>query len=202
MRLAPFLTAAAALLVILLAVILKPASSEKQKYEYVGMSECAKCHGTGALGNQVAIWQGTPHARAARVLRTERASIIAKKLNIENPSEAPECLKCHTTGGGKVVKLAAEGVGCEACHGPASAYGDITNHAPYGDREKDYARAVSFGMYKTLGIDGIKLRERMCKRCHTLNRPCAPEDAEERKRQELALSVIADFIYRHPVRSK
>lgn len=200
MRHTPFILVA--IILVAFALILKPASSEKKKYEYIGMSECAKCHGTGALGNQVAVWQGTPHARAARSLRTEKASIIAKKHNIDNPSESAECLKCHTTGGGKVAKLSAEGVGCEACHGPASGYGEITNHAPYGDRASDYARAQTFGMYKTLGIEGIKLRERMCKRCHTLNRPCAPEDADERKRQELALSVIADFIYRHPVRKQ
>ncbi|HEY1406528.1 MAG TPA: cytochrome c family protein [Spirochaetota bacterium] len=198
MRHAPYFVLAIAIVVI--TVVLKPAESEKQKYEYLGMDECAQCHGGSALGNQVSAWMTTPHARAARVLRTEHASIIGKKVGVENPSEDASCLKCHTTGGGKVAKLSTEGVGCEACHGPASAYGDISNHAPYGDREKDYLRAQSFGMYKVLGIDGIKLRERMCKRCHTLERPCAPESAEEKKHQELALSVIADFVFRHPIR--
>jgi len=198
MRHAPYL--ALVVILVVIAAVVKPASSEKQKYDYVGMQDCSKCHGTSALGNQVSVWLTTPHARAARVLRTERASLIAKKVNVSNPSEDPACLKCHTTGGGKNQKLSSEGVGCEACHGPASAYGEITNHAPYGDKEKDYLRAQSFGMYKIIGIDGIKLRERMCRRCHTLERPCAPENADERKHQELALSVIADFVFRHPLR--
>ncbi|MGL4369536.1 MAG: hypothetical protein ACRCUT_07680, partial [Spirochaetota bacterium] len=95
---------------------------------------------------------------------------------------------------------ASEAVGCEACHGPASGYGDISNHAAYGDKEKDYSRAVSYGMYKILNIEGIKLREKMCRRCHVTQRPCAPEDPDEKKRQELALSVIADFVFKHPLK--
>jgi hypothetical protein len=188
--------------IVAIALVAGPAASQKTKYSYVGMQECVKCHGTDALGNQVRVWQNTPHSRAARILRTEQASIIAGKSGIDNPSESAECLKCHTTGGGSTKQLSAEGVGCEACHGPASGYADISNHAPYGDREKDYLRAQSFGMYRTLNIEGIKLRERMCKRCHTLDRPCAPENIEERKRQELALSVIADLVFRHPLRKK
>ena len=93
-----------------------------------------------------------------------------------------------------------EAVGCEACHGPASGYGDITNHAAYGDKQKDYLKAASFGMYKVLGLEGIKLREKMCRRCHILDRPCAPQDPEERKKSELALSVIADFVFKHPLK--
>jgi hypothetical protein len=197
MKYIPILACAA---LALTAFLIRPASSEKQKYEYIGVSECTPCHGTDAMGNQVRAWQNSAHSKAARVLRSERAVVVAKRLNIDSPTTNPECLKCHTTGGGKVEKTISEGVGCEMCHGPASMYYDIASHAPYGDKQKDYARAQSFGMYKILDIEGIKLRERMCRRCHTLDRPCMPDDPQEKKRQELALSVIADFIFAHPLR--
>ena len=177
-----------------------PVFSEKMKYTYMGAKECKVCHAADAIGNQYKIWEASPHAKAYRNLRTEKAKTIAESVGVKVPYNDQACLKCHTTGGGQDPKLAEEGVGCEACHGPASGYGDITNHAAYGDKIKDYQKAVTFGMYRTLGIEGIKLRERMCKRCHTLDRPCAPNDPEERRRSELALSVIADFIFKHPIK--
>jgi hypothetical protein len=184
----------------LLALILSPASSQKKKYTYVGTAECKSCHGTDALGNQSKIWEATPHAKAYRNLRTEKGAKIAEKVKVASPSEDQQCLRCHSPAGAENAKLASEGVGCEACHGPASEYLDLSNHGALNDKEKDYARATSFGMYKTIGYEGIKLRERMCRRCHTLDRPCVPEDIDERKRQDLALSVIADFVFRHPLR--
>jgi hypothetical protein len=184
----------------LLAFLFSPASSQKKKSVYVGSAECKKCHGTDALGNQTRVWEGTLHSKAYRNLRTEKGNIIAEKAHVASPSEDQQCLRCHSPAGAENPKLASEGVGCEACHGPASEYIDLSNHGALGDKEKDYARATSYGMYKVLGYEGIKLRERMCKRCHTLERPCVPDDIEERKRQDISLSVIADFVYRHPLK--
>ncbi|MGL4370144.1 MAG: multiheme c-type cytochrome [Spirochaetota bacterium] len=194
-----FFTATAVTIIILLIAVI-PAVPQKGKYTYVGMKECRKCHESDAIGNQYRAWESSPHSKAWRNLRTEKAKIIGAKIGVANPSEDTACLKCHTTGGGKNQVTASEAVGCEACHGPASGYGDISNHAAYGDKEKDYARAVSYGMYKILNIEGIKLREKMCRRCHVTHRPCAPEDPDEKKRQELALSVIADFVFKHPLK--
>jgi Cytochrome c554 and c-prime len=183
----------------LLALYMTPLQSQKN-YSYIGMSECKKCHGTDSLGNQIKVWDSNPHSMAYRNLRTEKGVKIGEKYKIKTPSESLQCLKCHTTGGGSEPKTATEGVGCEACHGPASGYGELSNHGAFANKEKDYQTAVSHGMYKTLGYEGIKLREKMCKRCHTNDRLCAPEDIVERKKQELSLSVIADFIFRHPLR--
>lgn len=184
---------------ILAAAFSFPGQSQK-KNTYLGINECKKCHAADALGNQVRAWDANPHSMAYRNLRTEKAMKIAQKSGIKQPAEAPECLKCHTTGGGLDPKTATEGVGCEACHGPASGYGQLSNHGSLGDKQKDYEKALTFGMYKILGYEGIKLRERMCKRCHVIDRPCAPENQDERKKQELSLSVIADFVFRHPLR--
>jgi hypothetical protein len=172
----------------------------QKKYGYLGIGECRKCHATDTIGNQFRAWDANPHSMAYRNLKTEKALAIAAKRGIKIPSESAECLKCHTTGGGTDPKTAAEGVGCEACHGPAEGYGELSNHGALGDKQKDYERAASFGMYRILGYDGIKLRERMCKRCHTADRPCVPENIDERKKQELSLSAIADFVFRHPLR--
>lgn len=177
-----------------------PLFSERAKYTYIGIQACKVCHAADAIGNQYKIWESSPHAKAYRNLRTEKAKNIGETVGVKEPYKDPSCLKCHTTGGGMDPKCAEEAVGCEACHGPASGYGDITNHAAYGDKQKDYIKAGSFGMYKILGIEGIKLREKMCKRCHTVDRPCAPTDPEERRRSELALSVIADFIFKHSLK--
>jgi hypothetical protein len=183
----------------ILSLFMAPLQSQK-KYSYVGISECRTCHGTDSLGNQIRSLDANPHSMAYRNLRTEKGMKIAEKYKIKTPSESLQCLKCHTTGEGLEPKTATEGVGCEACHGPASEYGELSNHGAFGSKEKDYQTAVSHGMYKTLGYEGIKLREKMCKRCHTSERLCAPEDPDERKKQELSLSVIADFIFRHPLR--
>ena len=49
---------------------------------------------------------------------------------MEDPSAEWRCLKCHVTGTQDLVSRPAssfrpeEGVGCEACHGPGSAYVD------------------------------------------------------------------------------
>ena len=177
-----------------------PASSEKSRYTYLGVQTCRTCHSADAIGNQYKVWESSPHAKAYRNLRTEKARAIADEAGIKTPYEDPACLKCHTTGGGMDPNVAEEAVGCEACHGPASGYGDISGHAGYGDKQKDYLKASTLGMYKILGLEGIKLREKMCRRCHVLDRPCAPKNPEERKRSDLALSVIADFVFKHPLK--
>jgi hypothetical protein len=181
-------------------VLLSPASSQKKKFTYVGITECKKCHGTSAIGNQIRAWEGTLHSKAYRNLRTERGIKVAEKAKVASPSEDQQCIRCHSPSGAENPSLASEGVGCEACHGPASEYVDLSNHGALGDKEKDYARATSHGMYKVLGYGGIKLRERMCRRCHTLDRPCIPDDIEERKRQDLSLSVIADHVFKHSLK--
>ena len=72
------------------------------------------------------------HALAYWRLATDWAAFLAslreENRDIENPIEETRCLKCHTTGAQRwpvdptAVVRPAEGVGCEACHGPGSAY--------------------------------------------------------------------------------
>ncbi len=189
-------------ILVFLLSILEPVESQRVRSQYVGVSVCRKCHGSEAMGNQYRIWEASPHASAFIMLRLPKAKQIAKKVSVQNPSEDPKCLKCHTTGGGRSEVTRDEGVGCEACHGPGSRYFEFSNHASYLDRESAYKKAIGLGMYPVRGINGIKFRERMCKRCHRDQRPCFPEDADEQKRRRLSLSIIADLPskLKHPLR--
>lgn len=164
---------------------------------YVGIKSCKKCHEAESIGNQYKNWQGTPHAKAYRVLLGSEAVEIAKKNNVATPETDLACLKCHTTGGGKYEISKTEGVGCEACHGPGSQYNDFENHASYENREVAYKKAVSKGMYPINGLDGIKNREKLCLSCHNNNRPCI---TESKYNKNISLDILADFVFKHPIR--
>ncbi len=178
------------------------AYSNRATATHVGIKMCRKCHESDGIGNQYKIWSGTPHAKAYQVLapNNPRAAEYGKKVGVANPQEDVRCLRCHTTGGGRASETREEGVGCEACHGPGSLYFEFSNHASFDNREAAYRKAVRLGMYPIIGIEGIKAREKLCLHCHRDERPCYPESVEEQKRQRLSLSIIANFIYRHPIR--
>ncbi|HSV97596.1 MAG TPA: cytochrome c family protein [Spirochaetota bacterium] len=196
------LAVAASAVAILALVPTEPIESRRNFPSFIGVSECKKCHDADSIGNQHKIWLGSPHARAYQSLSLDKGLEIARKAGVEAPAQSLACLKCHTTGGGKTEAAKTEGVGCEACHGPGSLYHEFSNHASFEARENSYRKAVSLGMYPILGYDGIKTRERLCRYCHTEERPCYPESAEERKRQKLPLGLIADFVFKHPIRRR
>lgn len=185
---------------IIFVIIINIVFSQHNMPTFVGIEKCRKCHSSSAIGNQIKIWSASPHAKAYHVLMIGRALKIAKKLNISSPHKDLRCLKCHTTGGGNSEATKTEGVGCEACHGPGSKYCEFSNHASFVHRDNAYKKAIRLGMYPIIGIDSIKLREKLCRYCHNEKRLCIPNDLSERKRQKLPLSLIADFIFRHPVR--
>ncbi len=176
--------------------------SGKLTFGYVSVKTCKKCHAHESIGNQFKIWEASTHAGAYLVLKGFLGREVGKLAGIDNPIEDLKCLKCHTTGGGKVEDVRDEGVGCEACHGPGSEYFEFSNHVNFLDRASAYKKAIRLGMYPTLGVEGIKARERLCKHCHTQDRPCMPTDINERKRKELSLSLIADLPskIKHPLR--
>lgn len=186
--------------VLLTSVLAATAAPQKKRFpSFIGIESCKKCHEAAAIGNQYGMWLSSPHAKAYQTLTTQKAVDIAEKAAAGAPVESMQCLKCHTTGGGKTDATRTEGVGCEACHGPGSIYHDFSNHASFESRENSYRKAVSLGMYPILKLEGIKAREKLCRYCHTAERACFPENPDERRRQNLPLSLIADFPYRHPV---
>lgn len=101
---------------------------------HLGVKSCGSsgCHGQVAsssspvLLNEYVTWQKyDKHARAYQVLLEPRSVRIAKNLGLKNAHEAKICLDCHADNVPQNQRgpqfVLADGVGCEACHGPGSA---------------------------------------------------------------------------------
>ncbi|GAA0327192.1 hypothetical protein GCM10009087_41810 [Sphingomonas oligophenolica] len=141
---------------------------------FEGVASCAgtTCHGRmeadGAVVRQDELmrWQepstpGGAHSRAFTVLSYARAKQITATLGLGDPTSAPACLGCHTTptdGRTGVRFLARDGVGCEACHGPASGW--ISSHYTVG---ASHAANVARGMTP---LDRPATRAAVCLDCH------------------------------------
>jgi cytochrome c553 len=137
----------------------KAAEKEEAKFEYVGDKKCKACH-----KDQHSSWLETTHAKAFDVLSDEE-------------KQSPECVGCHTTGTtAKGVLL--EGVSCEACHGPGSAYKSakiMSKKKWAADPETHKKMAIEAGLIYPV--------EETCTRCHREegNPNFKPFDFEKRK---------------------
>ena len=110
--------------------------------EIIGAPKCKMCHGL-KTGDQFKLWEESSHAKAFTVLATDAAKKIATDKGLGDPQKEEACLKCHATQAflGRAVVINAtgkyedaEGVGCEACHGPGSEYKSkavMEDHAAY-----------------------------------------------------------------------
>lgn len=127
--------------------------------KYVGAKNCKMCH--MSKGKQYPQWADSKHAKAVETLKGEAALKIAKEKGIADPSTDAKCLKCHSTASAIDAKLNGgitkeEGVSCEACHGPGSAY-----KAPAVMRSRD--ASISNGL--------IIPDEKLCLKCHNSESP-------------------------------
>jgi len=151
-------------LTLLLIVMVVAGLSVQAQNKYVGVKMCSMCHKAAKTGNQFGVWQKSAHAEAYKVLTGEKAAEIAKAKGIKNAAEAPECLECH---GAVDAKLAdkgfdtKDGVQCEVCHGPGSAYKSMATM-------KDHAKAVAAGLHD---LTDAKAKEELCKTCHNEKSP-------------------------------
>jgi hypothetical protein len=127
-----------------------------QTFTYVGSAKCAICHKTETQGKQYPIWQGTKHCQSFVALSSPQAAENAKQANVQNPTESPDCLKCHAPLYEKAAELKAEGVTCEVCHGPGSEYKKLSIM-------KDVALAKQNGLIVYDNQDAIK---KHCLTCH------------------------------------
>jgi hypothetical protein len=114
---------------ILAAYLILPAQLSAQPYSYEGTAVCGMCHKTEKSGNQLKIWQDSKHAQAFKALQTPAADKVAAAKGFKTKAaETKECLKCHVSGYGIDKALVGakfkveDGVQCETCHGPGSAY--------------------------------------------------------------------------------
>lgn len=138
----------------------------QDKFKYVGANACKACHFTLKQGEAYKIWQGSAHAKAFATLATPAAKEIAKKKGIEDPQKSPDCLKCHETAAGVAAEQlaptfkAGEGVGCETCHGPGSAYKTMA-----------IMKDIDAGKVKGETVGFMKGDEKLCVTCHNDKSP-------------------------------
>jgi hypothetical protein len=98
-----------------------------QTFKYIGAEKCKMCHNKPATGDQYKKWNESTHAKALKTLANQKSIDYAKKNGIADATKDAKCLKCHSTYDAVAANLrggilATEGVSCESCHGPGSAY--------------------------------------------------------------------------------
>ncbi|HUL35170.1 MAG TPA: multiheme c-type cytochrome [Candidatus Eisenbacteria bacterium] len=141
--------------------------------KYIGPGSCAatSCHGSvkpvagsRILQNEYSTWiLQDKHSRAYNALTGEVGERMARILKLNaKAEEAPKCLACHalyTTPEqrGRPFEL-ADGVSCENCHGPASAW-----LGPHTTRDWPHEKSLALGMYDTRNV--IHRTDR-CLECH------------------------------------
>ncbi len=122
-----------------------------QDFTYIGAKKCKMCHKTEKQGKQFPLWESRKHSKSCATLTTD----AAKALAADAPTN-PECLKCHAPLASKAPDFKSEGVSCEVCHGPGSAYKKMKIM-------KDHAASVAAGMIGYSSPDAIKAQ---CVTCH------------------------------------
>lgn len=164
----------------LVALFLGVTSGWSQTPAYKGPGSCngSSCHGntraapeseSAMLGNEYATWASRrrdgsvvdKHSGAYAVLANDRSRRMAKLLDdapgnrakIGDPQNAPRCLACHSVGSPQK----ADGVSCEACHGPSAAW--LGPHTA----ANSHAASVQAGMVET---KDLVTRSKICLECH------------------------------------
>ena len=113
--------------------------------------------------NEYSTWVvSDKHARAYNALTGAVGERIGRNLGIGKSEESPKCLACHALDvpaeqRAKTFDL-SDGVSCESCHGPASAW--LGQHTTRG---WTHAQSVALGMYDTRDL---AKRTEKCLSCH------------------------------------
>ncbi len=143
---------------------------EASKYTGPGSCSSPSCHGgvqareeTTVLQNEYSTWVvRDKHAHAFLNLTNPVGTRMAKIMGLPKPDTAPRCLSCHALDVPLDMRARTfdltDGVGCENCHGPASAW-----LGPHTTRDWKYDKSLDLGMYNTRDL--IKRSEK-CLSCH------------------------------------
>ncbi len=145
-------------------------STEPSKYTGPGSCSSPACHGgvqprdqTTVLQNEYSTWVvRDKHAHAYENLTNPVGTRIAKIMGLPSPETAPRCLACHALDvpaeqRARTFDL-SDGVGCENCHGPASAW-----LGPHTTRGWKYDKSLELGLNDTRDL--VKRSEK-CLSCH------------------------------------
>jgi hypothetical protein len=148
-------------------------AAENEPIKYIGPGSCAatSCHGSvkpvagsRILQNEYSTWiLKDKHRQAYQALTGNVGERMARILQLgAKAEEAPKCLACHTLYSSPEQKGRAfeisEGVSCENCHGPASAW-----LGPHTTRAWTHDKSISLGMYDTRNVIH---RTEKCMECH------------------------------------
>ncbi len=146
-------------------------SSEPVKYIGPGSCAATSCHGSvkpvaggRILQNEYSTWiLQDKHSRAYQALTGDIGERMARILKLGTKAEdSPKCLACHalyTTPEqrGRPFEI-SEGVSCESCHGPASAW-----LGPHTTRDWPHEKSIALGMKDTRNVIH---RTNLCLECH------------------------------------
>lgn len=146
----------ALLTVVFIGIIFISSSLLSQDFTYVGADKCKMCHKSEKQGQQFPLWEARKHSKSYAALSSEKAKEVAQEAGVDNPAESPECLKCHAPLAAKAPELKEQGVSCETCHGPGSAYKKMSVM-------KDHAESVKNGLTEYGSPEAIKKK---CLSCH------------------------------------
>lgn len=169
---AAFVSVAALLLATLSVTVAAQPLPDRSPDRTLGVASCASslCH--GSIGewagspvqqNEYVIWSRLDkHARAYRLLLDKKSRDMVARLGLaEAAHEAKVCLDCHAHNpAGPVADAHAlsDGVGCEACHGPAERW--IASHT---EPAVTHAANLERGLYPA---SQPLARARLCLSCH------------------------------------
>ena len=143
---------------------------EPSKYTGPGSCSSPSCHGgvqargeTSVLQNEYSTWVvRDKHAHSFINLTNPVGLRMAKIMGLPKPDAAPRCLACHALDVPVDMRARTfdltDGVGCENCHGPASAW-----LGPHTTRDWKYEKSLDLGMYNTRNL--VKRSEK-CLTCH------------------------------------
>jgi len=148
-------------------------SAQNEPIKYIGPGSCAatSCHGSvkpiagsRILQNEYSTWIiQDKHSRAYQALTGDVGERMARILKLgAKAEEAPKCLACHALNPpaeqrGRAFEI-SEGVSCENCHGPASAW-----LGPHTTRTWPHEKSVALGMQDTRDVIH---RTEKCLECH------------------------------------
>jgi hypothetical protein len=153
-------------------------TTEVQKYIGPGSCAATSCHGSvkpvadsRILQTEYTTWiLKDKHSRAFQVLTSEVGERMARILKLGTKAEeSPKCLACHALYAtpeqrGRAFEI-SEGVSCENCHGPASAW--LGSHTT---RDWPHEKSVAQGMHDTRNVIH---RTEKCLECHLGTNPQA-----------------------------
>src|SRR5579862_321144 len=128
-------------------------SEPAQQYTGPGSCSSTSCHGSIAprtdnrvRQNEYSVWiVRDKHSKAYQALTGIVGERMATILNIGKAEQAPKCLACHAldvpaADRARTFDL-SEGVSCESCHGPSSAW--LGHHT---EKNWTHAQSVQVGM--------------------------------------------------------